>query len=90
LVERKAHCAWWEEHPITIGGKDNPLRLVGRASHHHWWEGHSIAIWLVGHLIAIGGKGTPLPFDGKGIPVAFQNDTAGLSSGYSNHIIGML
>jgi len=78
------------EHTITIGGKGSPLRLVGRVSHYHWWEGLSLAIWLARHLIAIDGNGTPSPFDGKLISVAFQKDTGGLSSGYSNDIIRML
>ena len=81
LMGRAPHYHWWEGQLLVIGG---------RASHYHWWEGHSIAIWLVRHLIAMGGKGTPLPFGGKGIPLAFQEDTAGLSSGYSNDIIGMV
>ena len=98
LVCRASLFHHWKDKSISFGGKSTPLPLVGgqllviggRASHYHWWEGHSIAIWLVRHLIAIGGKGTPLPFGGKGIPVAFQEDTAGLSSGYSNDIIGMV
>ena len=88
----------WKEKSISLGGKSIPLPLVGRAAPCDWWKG--ISLPLVGralHCHLAGGasychwwEGHPIAFGGKGMPVAFQEDAAGLSSGYSNDIIGMV